>query len=275
MSDGRSRGTGGGRSSSRATPEGGGLASSRGTRTYLLLVAILAVLGAASVFLPGAPAGLPAPRELPASRPVMALVSLLALGGVYGGLGWIGLRASRTVGFPGIWAPGVSGLQRFGIPAAAGGALGAAFIVVDLALAPINGLGLLPHPPFPTSLLASATAAIGEEILFRLLLVGGGFWLLDRVVTTARAREGAFWAVALFSAVAFTAAHLPGILFILGGGDPASATLPPMLLAQLLLLNGALSLVAAELLRRGGLLAAIGLHFWVDIVWHVIYGALQ
>lgn len=246
---------------------------SRETRTYWLLVTILAVLGAAAIYLPGAgPAGMPA-GQLPASRPVMALVSFLALGIVYGGLGWIGLKATRAVGFPGILDDDVSTRRRLLVPALAGGLLGASFIALDLALAPHNGLGALPHPPFPASVVASVTAAVGEELIFRLLLVGGGFWLLTRLVDRDPAREGAFWAVALFAAVAFTAAHLPSFLYIVGDGDPASATLHPVLLVELLVMNGALSLAAAELLRRSGPLAAIGIHFWTDIVWHGIWGA--
>ncbi|MGK7311202.1 MAG: CPBP family glutamic-type intramembrane protease [Candidatus Longimicrobiales bacterium M2_2A_002] len=175
--------------------------------------------------------------------------------------GRIGLQATRAVGFPGILDDDVSTRQRILVPALAGGLLGAGFIGVDLALAPYNGLGTLPHPPFPASVVASVTAAIGEELIFRLLLVGGGCWLLTGLVDRGPAREGVFRAVALFAAVAFTAAHLPGILYIVGHGDPAAATLHPVLLVELLVMNGALSLAAAELLRRSGLLAAIGIHF--------------
>lgn len=250
------------------------MTESRETRTYWLLVAVLAVLGAAAIYLPGAgPTGIPA-GELPASRPVLALVTFVGLGAIYGGLGWLGLRAARAVGFAGILDDDVSTRQRVLIPAVAGALIGAGFIALDLALAPHNGLGALPHPPFPASLVASVTAAIGEEVIYRLLLVGGGYWLLTRLVDTDPAREGAFWAVALFAAAAFTAAHLPAILYIAGDGDPGSATLHPVLLVELLLMNGGLSLAAAELLRRYGLLAAIGIHFWTDIVWHVIWGGL-
>lgn len=139
------------------------MSETRETRTYWLLVAALAVLGAAAVYLPGAsPAGMPA-GELPASRPVVALVSFLGLGAVYGGLGWLGLRATRDVGFPGIWDDDVVSRQRFAIPALVGVIVGLGFIGVDAALASLNGFGALPHPPFPASLAASVTAAIGAH----------------------------------------------------------------------------------------------------------------
>lgn len=248
----------------------------RANRTYWLLVASLALLGAAVVLLPdaGGPMGMP-DAELPAPRPIMALVTLVGLATVYGGLGYLGLRAVRAVDFAGIWDDGVSARQRFGIPATLGILLALLFIAVDILLAAHNGFGALPHPPFPTSLVASFTAAVGEEIIFRLFLVGGGYWLLSRLVKTPRGREGVFWAVALFSAVAFTSAHLPSFLYLVGGGDPAFTSLSPILLLELLIMNGSLSLVAALLLRRYGLLAAVGVHFWVDVVWHVIWGGIQ
>jgi hypothetical protein len=252
------------------------MTESRDLPTYWILVAVLATVGATTLFLPGAvPGAMPASQELPASRPVMALVTFASLGLIYGGLGWLGLRATRAVGFPGLWSGDVSNRNRFLVPAAVGAGLGVVFIAIDLLLAAHNGFGVLPHPPFPTSLAASVTAAIGEELIFRLLLVGGGFWLLTRLIESEGGREGAFWAVTLFSAVAFTAAHLPSFLFLVGDGDPSAASLGPILVAQLLALNGTLSVAAAVLLRRYGLLAAIGVHFWVDIVWHVVYGGLQ
>lgn len=247
----------------------------RDKRTYWLLVAALAVLGATTVYLPGgAPAGLPG-AQLPAPRPVLALVTALGLGVVYGGLGYLGLRGAVAAGFPKPLDPAARFRGRFRVPAVAGVMLGGGFVLVDVVLAPHTGAGPLPHPFFPTSMVASVTAAIGEELIFRVLLVGGGYWLLTRLVETHSGRRGAFWAVTLFSAVAFTAAHLPGILFVLGDGDPGRATVSPVLLLELFLLNGSLSVLAAGLLRRYGLLAPVGLHFWVDFVWHVIWGGLQ
>jgi hypothetical protein len=247
----------------------------RTNRTFWILVGLLSVLGAVSVFLPGPGlAGMPA-AELPAPRGVVALATLAGLAVIYGGLGYLGLRATRAVGFPEFWADDVTARQRFGLPAVLGALLAILFIVTDLLLASHNGLGPIPHPPFPTSLVASATAAIGEEILFRLLVVAGGYWLLTRVVHSERGRAGAFWAVVLFSAVAFTSAHVPSFLYLVGDGDPTAASLSTTLVMELLLMNGTLSIAAALLLRRAGLLAAVGVHFWTDVVWHVAWGGLR
>jgi len=48
--------------------------------------------------------------------------------------------------------------------------------------------------------------------------------------------------------------------------------LSPVFLAEIFMLNGSLSLIAAYYLRKSGFLAPIGIHFWADILWHVIWG---
>jgi hypothetical protein len=50
--------------------------------------------------------------------------------------------------------------------------------------------------------------------------------------------------------------------------------IPSALLAEIFLLNGGLSLFAAYYFRKYGFLAAVGIHFWTDIIWHVVYGLL-
>ena len=51
--------------------------------------------------------------------------------------------------------------------------------------------------------------------------------------------------------------------------------IPVALVSEILVLNGALSMVATYYLRRYGFLAAVGVHFWTDVVWHVAWGLLQ
>jgi hypothetical protein len=36
-------------------------------------------------------------------------------------------------------------------------------------------------------------------------------------------------------------------------------------------LNGLVGLVAGERYMRDGLVAAAGVHFWADVVWHVVW----
>ncbi|MDD5127183.1 MAG: hypothetical protein PHR43_03660 [Dehalococcoidales bacterium] len=48
--------------------------------------------------------------------------------------------------------------------------------------------------------------------------------------------------------------------------------LSPILLVEIILLNGVISMFAAHYLRKSGFLAAAGIHFWTDVIWHVIWG---
>jgi hypothetical protein len=64
--------------------------------------------------------------------------------------------------------------------------------------------------------------------------------------------------------------HLPTIMFLQGWTSVAQV--PPVLMVEMLLLNGILSILAAYYFRKYGFLAPVGIHFWADIVWHVIWG---
>jgi hypothetical protein len=63
---------------------------------------------------------------------------------------------------------------------------------------------------------------------------------------------------------------LPALMFF--HGWTALSQVPTMLLVEVVLLNGLLSILAAWVFKRSGFLAAVGLHFWTDIVWHVLWG---
>lgn len=238
------------------------------TITFVLLVVLLAILAGVNVFLPQ---GDFLPLEnLPAEKPVLALVNAGIMIFLYGALGLVGLVLARKLGFPDLWDRAVSNWERFGLPALAGIGLGLLFIGADLFFSRMHPFGLLPHPPFPTSLVASAVAGIGEEIVFRLFFVSFWLWLVSHVLLGKRWQGRVFWIVAVASALAFTAAHVPSLVFLLDLGHIGDVPIP--LLAELLLLNGALSLFAADFLRKYGFLAPVGLHFWTDVVWHVLWG---
>ncbi len=240
-------------------------------RLYLALIVLLAGLAAANLFLPQGDFVSTAPmQELPAAKPVMALAVAGIILVFYGGLGWLGLLLARKLGFPDLWEPGISNRQRFLFPALAGAAIGLFFILADTLFSRFGSWGPLPHPPFPTSLVASATAGIGEEILFRLFFISFWVWLISAVLLKGRWQTPIFWFVAVWAALAFAAGHLPALMFLLGLQQITA--IPRLLLGEILLLNGLVSLLAAFYFRKYGFLAAVGLHFWTDIVWHVIWG---
>lgn len=244
---------------------------SRSTRIYVVLTIVLAALGAANVFLPQGSFTRTLPeQQLPASKPVMALVTAAVMLIVYGGLGFLGLRLSEKLGFSALWDSEVSNRQRFLEPLFVGMVTGVLFIVVDVLLRPLHTLGPLPHPPFPTSIVASAVAGIGEEVIFRLCFIPFWTWLISTVMLKGRWPGEVFWMVAVFSALAFALGHLPAVMVVFGIEEIGQV--PVVLMSEIVVLNGTLSLLAAYYLRRYGFLASVGIHFWADVVWHVIFG---
>lgn len=237
-------------------------------KIYLGLLCTLAALAAVNVFLPQGDF-LPA-RELPAPRPVLALVNVLAVLVVYGALGLIGLRLSVKLGFADILDPGNSPAERFLTPAVVGLLVGVLMIAGDMVLGRLHDMGPLPHPPFPASLVASAAAAIGEELLFRLFFIPLWVWLVSSVLLKNRRRNEVFIGVTIVSALVFAAAHLPAAMLLYDMDTPAD--LPVALVVEIFVLNSLVSLPAAFYLRKAGFLAAIGIHFWADLVWHVLWG---
>ena len=51
--------------------------------------------------------------------------------------------------------------------------------------------------------------------------------------------------------------------------------IPLVLMGEIILLNGILSFFAAYYFRKYGFLAAVGIHFWADLIWHVLWGAMS
>ena len=239
-------------------------------KIYIGLIITLAILAAASVFLPF-PELLPT-QELPASKAVLALVNAAIMLVLYGGLGLLGLKLSQKLGFPDIWDSNVSNRQKFLVPTLTGVGIGIFLVLADLVFSKFHTLGSLPHPPFPTSLVASAVAGIGEELIFRLFLVSFLTWLISYIILKKRWQNQVFWIVAILSALAFAFGHIPSVMALLD--LKAVDEIPPVLMAEIILLNGVVSLFAAYYFRRFGFLAPVGMHFWTDVVWHVVWGII-
>lgn len=246
---------------------------STSTRIYIVLVIALAILAAINVFLPQG-SFLPLfPEEEPvAPVEVLALINAAIMLILYGGLGLLGLKLARKLGFPELWDPGISNRQRFLVPALVGIGLGVFMILGDLILSQFHALGPLPHPPFPTSLVASVTAAIGEEIIFRLFFISFWVWLISHVVLKKRWQDQVFWVFALISSFLFALGHIPSVMILFGLESIGEMPIPFLL--EIILLNSVLSVFAAYYFRKFGFLAPVGIHFWADIVWHVVWGMI-
>jgi len=242
--------------------------TSRSQKTYFLLVLLLAICSSINIFLPqGALIGV---HELPASKPVIALAAFFIVGIIYGGLGLLGLHLSGKLGFSNIWSDSVTNYQRFVLPAFIGIGIGIFLIISDIVISNFNTIGHLPHPPFPTSLTASIAAGIGEEIVFRLFFISFWLWLISSFLLKGKQQNTIFWIITAFSAVSFSFGHLPSIMFSFSYATVAQ--IPEILLFEIVLLNSVLSFFAAYYFRKYGFLAAVGVHFWTDVVWHIIYG---
>ncbi|MCX6248024.1 MAG: CPBP family glutamic-type intramembrane protease [Bacteroidetes bacterium] len=242
----------------------------RSNKIYFSLILVLALFSALNVFLPYG--SILKQYELPASKPIVALATFFLMLVVYGGLGFIGLELSKKLGFPEIWDNKITNKQRFLIPGLIGTGIGLFFILVDISVHHLQPVWPIPHPEFPASIVASITAGIGEEIMFRLFFISFWVWLLSFVIFRKKWKIQIFWVVAVFSAIVFAFAHMPSLMML--WGLTSIDKIPILLLIEIILLNGVLSLFAAKYFKKYGLFAAIGIHFWADIVWHVIYGLI-
>jgi hypothetical protein len=95
-------------------------------------------------------------------------------------------------------------------------------------------------------------------------------WLASSVILKGKWQGRIFWIVSIFSALAFAAGHFPSLMVLFG--FTSLSQIPLGLIAEIFLLNGIIGIACAYYMRKSGYLAAVGIHFWTDIVWHVIWG---
>lgn len=216
-----------------------------------------------------AAAGVPVP-ELGVPSAVLGLANAGLVLVLYGLFGLAGYWFAGRLGLPGIYLEGGGWRVWAGTPLLWGAACGLALILGDALFAPFNGFGPFPHPAFPLSILASLSAGIGEEILFRGFVFGLWATILDWALRRIRNRGVVLWGANLIAALAFGAGHL-GVLMAWTGAA-SLAELNPLLLLEIFLLNGIVGLAAGQQYVRAGLVAAMGVHFWTDVFWHVLWG---
>jgi hypothetical protein len=187
----------------------------------------------------------------------------------YGLAGALGLWLGEKAGLPGTFRLG-GGLRAWvWRPMALGLIAGALMVAGDRLFAALGRWEGFAHPGFPLSLFASATAGIGEEIVFRGFVMGLAAFVLCLVFRRSGATGSALWIANGIAALAFVAGHAPLAMNLLGVQSPLH--LPAAVLADLVVLNGLVALVAGAQYMRGGLVAAMGVHFWADVAWHVVW----
>jgi CDP-diglyceride synthetase len=147
--------------------------------TNALLASLTYALGPADQFYTG--------QEMPpeAATTPPWLVGLANAGIIlvfYGLLGLLGLWFARRLGWPGALRPGAGWRSWFWWPMALGLVAGVVLVVGDRFFSALGESGGFPHPAFPMSLIASATAGIGEEIIFRVFVMGLWAFLLHFIL---------------------------------------------------------------------------------------------
>ncbi|NOZ60166.1 MAG: CPBP family intramembrane metalloprotease [Calditrichaeota bacterium] len=245
-------------------------------RSQLKILAIFILANALLAFLTFALKlyeNVPGQLDLNALPDVPAWLLGIANGGIiiilYGVLGILGYWLARKMNLPGIYRRGAGWNDLVLLPLIIGVAVGLVMIFADKIFTSASSWNGFPHPPFPMSIFASATAGIGEEILYRGFVLSLWAFLLNIFLKRWHARSLSLTLANVIAALAFGAAHLPGLMMMMHFRSISS--IPPIALAELFLLNGIVGLAAGDRFIRDGLVAAIGVHFWADIVWHVIF----
>jgi len=191
---------------------------------------------------------------------------------LYGLVGLIGYWFARKLGLPGFFREDGNWRGWFFIPLGLGFACGVLLVIGDLIFAPINGFGPMAHPGFPVSILASLSAGIGEEIMFRGFFFGLWGIILTWLFKRFNGSTAALWIANGMAALAFGAGHFGTVLILTGA--TSLAELSPVLIVEIFILNGVIGLIAGQRTVKDGLVAAMGVHFWADVVFHVIWGLL-
>ena len=110
--------------------------------------------------------------------------------------------------------------------------------------------------------LRSLSAALTEEIFFRLGLMTLFVWILRSFVSKSESAEPSLSIGNLLAALLFAAAHLPGHV--------TAETATWDLVMGILIFNGLAGMIMGWLYARYGLLSAVLAHFVADVVGYVI-----
>lgn len=246
-------------------------AVTRQRAVYWALLLVCATAAGITVLspLPASLAQVP-PTNIPKPLLVAANFGLILV--LYGLLGLLGLHLAARNSWPGVFKEGAGWRELVLRPLWLGAASGAFIIVGSRWFGLFHHLGPLPHPPFPFSLSASFAAGIGEELLMRLVLMSCWAWLLRRLFGRFQAKRFTDGMAVIIAAAIFGLAHLAGPVYL--AGFKSLGDIPGIFIVEMLVLNGVLGILAGREMIANGFVAAVGIHFWADIVWHVLYGSL-
>jgi membrane protease YdiL (CAAX protease family) len=114
------------------------------------------------------------------------------------------------------------------------------------------------------AILAAFYGGIGEEILFRLLVMNLILWIVMKIFRRPKGNPGGggVWAANIVAAVLFGLGHL--------GITGSLTAITAIVIIRAILLNGVAAVIFGWLYWKKGLEAAMVAHFSADIVLHVI-----
>ena len=248
-------------------------------KTYLIMISGLTLLTGFNSFISGGNQFIT--NSLPLPGILQIVLNMLIVLFLYGLLGLYGIKIGREFNLPGIWPDSYPGFRYWLEPAVLGLGLTALYIVLDLSFAPIHNLGYLPQPELPEAILVVLISAISGELLFRLFLIPFGAYIIVMLWRNfggigLEAKEQiikrVFWPLAGISGVVYVFSYLPNLIY--SYGVESLFNLPVPLLIQLLLMYGSLGMLAAWQYRRQGFLAAVQVHFWAALFWHIGWGGI-
>ncbi|MGE5620053.1 MAG: type II CAAX prenyl endopeptidase Rce1 family protein [Sphingomonadaceae bacterium] len=206
--------------------------------------------------------------DIPIAGWQLGLANAVAILVVYGVAGKIGISIAGKLGLVGIYRKWAGWRAWFWDPLKTGLQVGLVFAAVDGAFALFHLGERLAQQPFPLWLFAAATASIGEEILFRMLVLGVWAMLLDLVLWRWVGGNAILGVANLAAALTFAAAGLPAMMALTGASTVGE--IPVFTLVEMPALNVLLGLAAGGQYLKEGLVAAVGVHFWAAVVWQTL-----
>ncbi len=206
------------------------------------------------------------PMDVPGWQVAVANAGAVVL--LYGLLGRIGFSFAVKLDLVGIYRKWAGWRAWFFDPMQTGLAAGVAMVAVDRIFAFLGQADPFQHPTFPIALLSNAASGIGEEIIFRLFLLTFCGLVLDFFLWRFFGSGVILGIANLLAALAFGAAQLPSVMLLMGAATPSDLPIP--VLAELFLVNAILGLAAGHRFLKEGLVAAVGVHLWANVIWQVV-----
>lgn len=241
-------------------------------KLFVFAVGLLAVVTGLLVFLPGDLRLFPIPISV--LSPSLQVVFYLGIWVILGVSGWF------VCGYDGfshnhfLQSKGLSGVRVLLI---IGLCLGVVLIFLDLVFSKLHYRGSVPHPPLISAVPTAFVESGIQEVLFRLVIMGGGMGILETFVyskgtieCSEKSKKMAFWALALFSIFLSLLLLLPVRAAEFGYGSVEEMVWPPFF--QYVIFYTLIGITCAAVWSKYDIVAAWAVHFIALLVWDGIWG---